>query len=363
MESLEPLALKTCRRRLLRWFEKNARDLPWRRTRDVYAIWISEIMLQQTQVQQALPYYLRFMQRFPDVAALAAAPLDEVLKQWEGMGYYARARNLHRAAGQIMEEHDGRFPAEVKSVTALAGIGAYTAAAILSIAFGRPLAVVDGNVIRVISRLHAWPGDARSTAGKQRLQEMAQRLLDARAPGTFNEAMMELGALICTPQNPLCRGCPVRACCRAFGRGEAERFPLKATPRPRPHHHMTAAVIWKDGTILIARRPEKGLLGGLWELPGGRQEAGEGLEEALARATAETLDIGIAIGGLYARLNHAYTHFSITLHVFTCRYLSGAPRAALHSDWRWVAPCDLDRFAFPRAHRRIIDQLLREAQP
>lgn len=346
-----------CRRLLLRWFAANARDLPWRRDRAVYAVWISEIMLQQTQVQQALPYYLRFMERFPTVAALAAAPIDAVLKAWEGMGYYARARNLHRAAGQIMARHGGHFPADAESVRALAGIGPYTAAAILSIAFNQPLAVVDGNVIRVLSRLHAWPGDAKTTSGKKEIQERAQSLLDPAAPGAFNEAMMELGALICTPQNPLCTACPLAACCQALAQGAPEKFPVKSAKKLRPHYQIAAGLIWKKEKLLIVRRPESGLLGGLWELPGGKQEAGEVLEATVAREAAKKLGIKIKVGSFFSRVDHAYTHFSITLHVYHCRHLKGTPYPHEHSDWRWVSIAELDDYAFSRSNRRIIEQL------
>jgi len=353
----DPTSLRRCRRLLLRWFAANARDLPWRRDCAVYAVWISEIMLQQTQVQQALPYYLRFMERFPTVAALAAAPIDAVLKAWEGMGYYARARNLHRAAGQIMARHGGHFPADAESVRALAGIGPYTAAAILSIAFNQPLAVVDGNVIRVLSRLHAWPGDAKTTSGKKEIQERAQSLLDPAAPGAFNEAMMELGALICTPQNPLCTACPLAACCQALAQGAPEKFPVKSAKKLRPHYQIAAGLIWKKEKLLIVRRPESGLLGGLWELPGGKQEAGEVLEATVAREAAKKLGIKIKVGSFFSRVDHAYTHFSITLHVYHCRHLKGTPYPHEHSDWRWVSIAELDDYAFSRSNRRIIEQL------
>ncbi len=350
--------LQQCRAALLDWFGASARRLPWRENRDPYRVWISEIMLQQTQVKQALPYFERFLARFPEVAALAAAPLDEVLKAWEGMGYYARARNLHRAAGQIMHEHGGRFPQTPEAVRALPGIGVYTAAAILSIAFGRPEVVVDGNVARVIARLAAVSAEARSAAGRQTIAALAAAFFDPERPGDFNEAMMELGALICTPRSPACTACPVAACCAARREGEPERYPVKRPSRAKPHHQIAAALIWRGRELLIARRPEKGLLGGLWEFPGGKQEPGERLEETAVREAAEEVGLEIRVVEKFMSVEHAYTHFSITLHVFHCVWLSGEPACKACSDWRWVTAAELQSYAFPRANGRVIEALL-----
>ena len=352
--------LQRCRAALLAWFDASARVLPWREDRDPYRIWISEIMLQQTQVRQALPYYERFLARFPDIPSLAAAPLDAVLKAWEGMGYYARARNLHRAAGEIMTRYGGRFPQEREAVLGLPGIGAYTAAAILSIAFGRPEVVVDGNVARVIARLTAMAEEARAAAGRKRIEAMAAAFFDPGRPGDFNEAMMELGAVICTPRAPACALCPVAACCAALAEGAPERYPVKSPPRARPHHEIAAALIWQEGRLLIARRPEKGLLGGLWEFPGGKQESGESLEQTAVREAAEELGVEIEVVARFISVDHAYTHFSITLHLFHCRYLGGDPACRACSDWRWIAPEQLREYAFPRANLRAIEVLLEE---
>ncbi len=352
--------LQQCRENLLGWFGGSARILPWRENRDPYRIWVSEIMLQQTQVQQALPYYERFLGRFPDVAALAAAPLDAVLKAWEGMGYYARARNLHRAAAEIVQKHGGKFPSQPDEVRQLPGIGPYTAAAILSIAFGRPEAVVDGNVVRVITRLTAMAEESKSAAGRKKIAAIAQGFLDPGRPGDFNEAVMELGAMVCTPKAPLCSTCPLAACCAARAQGDPERFPVKAAAKARPHHQIAAALIWRDGELLIARRLEKGLLGGLWEFPGGKQEGDEALERTVVREVAEELGIVVEAGRHYMSVNHAYTHFSITLHAFHCFYRSGEPACLGCSDWRWILPARLGEYAFPRANVKIIEKLLQE---
>jgi A/G-specific adenine glycosylase len=314
-------------------------------------------MLQQTQVQQVLPYYDRFLALFPDVAVLAAAPLDVVLKSWEGLGYYARARNLHRAAQEIMTRHSGRFPDAPEAVRALPGIGAYTAAAILSIAFGRPEVVVDGNVIRVVTRLAALPEEKGSAAGRKKIADLAAAFFDPARPGDFNEAMMELGALICTPRGPACSACPVAACCAALRVGDPERYPVKSPARVKPRYQIAAAMIWREGRLLIARRPEKGLLGGLWEFPGGKQEAGESLEQTAVREAAEEVGVEIAVVEKFMQVDHAYTHFSIVLHAFHCRYIGGDPVCRACSDWRWIEPGRLHEFAFPRANGRIIEAL------
>ncbi|HPI72134.1 MAG TPA: A/G-specific adenine glycosylase [bacterium] len=346
------------RRRLLTWFRANRRDLPWRRKRTAYCIWISEIMLQQTQVQQVIPYYRRFCKQFPSIKKLANARLDQVLKVWEGMGYYARARHLLQAARMIQKQHAGVFPQDYNAVRRLPGIGPYTAAAILSIAFQQRYAVVDGNVVRVLSRLAAFPGEVQTTGNKKILQTLADTLLPVKGPGDFNEAVMELGALLCTPTAPHCGVCPLARCCRARQQGEPERFPFKRAKKKRPHHEVAAAIIWRQGRILLARRPERGLLGGLWEFPGGKREKGETLEQTAVREVREELGVRVRVRKFFFKVNHQYTHFSVTLNVFHCDWVSGRPRPIGCSGWRWVLPKELERFAFPRANGKIIEALL-----
>ncbi|OPZ72943.1 MAG: putative A/G-specific adenine glycosylase YfhQ [bacterium ADurb.Bin478] len=350
--------IRSIRRRLLTWFRANRRDLPWRRHRTAYGVWISEILLQQTQVQQVIPYYRRFCKAFPSLKKLADARLDQVLKVWEGMGYYARARHLLQAARIIQKEHAGFFPQDYDAVRRLPGIGPYTAAAILSIAFQQRYAVVDGNVARVVSRLAAFSGEVQSTANKKILQAMADTLLPASTPGDFNEAMMELGALLCTPAAPQCGVCPLARCCRARQQGEPERFPVKRAKKKRPHHEVAAAIIWRQGRILLARRLEQGLLGGLWEFPGGKREKGETLEQTVVREVREELGVRVRVREFFIKVDHQYSHFSVTLHVFHCDWVSGSPQPLGCSDWRWVRPKDLETFAFPRANGKIIKVLL-----
>jgi len=316
-------------------------------------------MLQQTQVETVIPYYQRFLKNFPNVSALASANLSTVLKAWEGLGYYARARNLHKAARVILDQYGGLLPAEYALLKEIPGIGDYTAAAVASIAFSEPVPVLDGNVRRVLARWIAWREDPASPDGGRMLRQAAEKLLDRAHPGLWNQALMELGAILCIPRRPRCGECPVRKGCEAFRLGLTDEIPLRKKRKPRPHYQVTAAVIEKAGRLLIARRHEKGLLGGLWEFPGGKQEMGESLEEALRRELQEELAIDVEVGEKICAVDHAYTHFSITLHVFRCRLDSGRPQAIGCAAWKWVKPAELDQYAFPRADRRVIEILRR----
>jgi len=355
----DTIRAKRFRKKLLVWFETELRDLPWRDTKDPYKIWISEIMLQQTQVKKVIPYYLKFIESFPDINSLAQAELSQVLKIWEGLGYYARARNLHKAARQLKNNFNGVFPADFDSIKKLPGIGQYTAAAIMSIAYQQQHAVVDGNVSRVICRIFKINEQPKSGVGKQIIQQRAQKLLATDNPGDYNQAIMELGALVCTPRSPKCEICPVEEFCQAQKSGQQLDYPAKAPKKQRPHNIIAAGIIHKDDKILIARRPEEGLLGGLWEFPGGKLEDGETLEQAVKREVLEELGIQVKVNGLYAKINHQYTHFTITLFAYNCEYLSGKPQTIGCTDWRWVTLNEIDEYAFPRANRKILDQLLK----
>jgi len=343
--------------RLLAWFSENSRSLPWRFTSDPYAIVVAEFMLHQTRVSTVLAYYDRFLQRFPSWEALARSSLDDVLKSWEGMGYYARARNLHRLARQVSDPYRGQLPQSKEALRALPGIGEYTAGAILSMVFGQDEPAIDGNVRRVLSRLFALTADPGTHPGRRQILQAARSLLPPGQAGTFNQALMDLGALICTPRHPACPACPWVENCLARQRGLQDELPIRSPSRPLPHYDVAAAVIWREGKILIAQRPPSGLLGGLWEFPGGKRLADESLKDCAAREVREELLIEIEVGPLLARIDHAYTHFRITLHAFTCRYEGGEPRAIGCTAWRWVRPEKLDQYAFPAANRRIIDQL------
>ena len=315
-------------------------------------------MLQQTRVDQAQPYYDRFVAAFPTVRALAEADLDVVLRQWEGLGYYARARNLHRAAQIVSGQYEGRLPSTYEALRALPGIGPYTARAILSIAFGLPHAALDANVRRVLSRLCAL---ARGT--ETELQRLASSLLDRERPGDFNQALMELGALVCAPKAPQCARCPLSLVCGAFAEGVPEAYPERRKRPNVPHHDVATGVLFdRQGRLLIQRRSEESMLGGLWELPGGKREGDESIEDACRRELREELGIDVEVGELVDKVNHAYTHFKITMYAFRCCIREGAPKSAGGLPLRWVLLSDLDGYAFPRANRRILDALVRNSR-
>ena len=344
--------------KLLSWFHQHKRDLPWRRTINPYHIWVSEIMLQQTRVETVIPYYQKFLKEFPTIKDLAKAPLNKVLKLWEGLGYYARARNLHKAAQFVLKKNQGKMPKSFEEVSSLSGIGRYTAGAICSIAYGEKVQVLDGNVIRVLTRLYAIQEDPRKTEINQKLWQLATELLPAKNPGDMNQALMELGATVCTPRNPTCLICPVEGFCEARKQGLIDSIPLRKEKKKLPHYNISAGVIWKEKKILIGQRPHQGLLGGLWEFPGGKQEKGETLQECLKREIKEELDIDIKVEDFILKVNHAYSHFAITLHVFHCRYQKGKPKKIGCADFKLVTPKQLRNYAFPAANQPVIEHLL-----
>jgi A/G-specific adenine glycosylase len=350
---------------LLTWYSKTGRDLPWRNTRDPYAIWISEIMLQQTQVKTVIPYYERWLEAFPAIAPLATADLQQVLKLWEGLGYYARARNLHKAAQKVFNKYNGVFPNTYEAVIALPGIGQTTAGGILSAAFNQPLPILDGNVKRVLARLVGLEQPPK-LAMKQ-LWQQSTEILDPQNPRDFNQALMDLGATICTAKQPNCANCPWggaspvqrQSPCHAYRFNLQSQLPMTEPRAPLPHKQIGVAVIWNDDRqILIDRRKPEGLLGGLWEFPGGKIEPGETVEACIIREIQEELGIEIAVGDRLLTLDHAYTHFRVTLNVHHCRYLKGEPQPLECDEIRWVQPDELSQFAFPKANVKIIEALL-----
>lgn len=343
---------------LIDWFKTDREDWPWRQTDDPYRIWLSEIMLQQTQIATVIPYYERFLERFPTVEALAIAPLDDVLKLWEGLGYYSRARNLHKAAQMVVAEFGGKFPASIEGLRRLPGVGPYTAGAVGSIAFGLDAPLVDGNVIRVLTRWFDIADDVTQAKIKRQLWDLAEDILPRGRAAVWNEGLMELGQRICLPTSPACDHCPVADHCVAYAAGVQEQRPVKAPPAPIPHYDVTAGVIRReDGKMLIAQRPLDKMLGGLWEFPGGKREEGESLENCLRREIREELAVDIEVGGQIATIKHAYTHFRITLYVFACRHLVGEPQAVEVADWAWVTHADLDRYAFSSTDQQIIQAI------
>lgn len=340
-------------RELLRWFSENARDLPWRQNRTPYRVWISEVMLQQTQVEKVRDYFDRFMACFPTVHVLAAASLEEVLKLWEGLGYYSRARSLHKAAKLVVEKYEGQLPRDVKALRALPGIGAYSSAAIASIAFNLQAAAVDGNVRRVMARYLAEPSPSSAD-----LEQSVSLLISSETPGKFTEALMELGAVICRPQNPQCPLCPWQAQCRAQQVGQQSAYPVPKARKAIPHYDVVAAVtVREDNRVLVARRPQDAMLGGLWEFPGGKREVGESLADALQRELDEEMDIGIEVGKEVVVINHAYTHFRITLYAFYCLLISGTPRCIECTDFRWATMKEIRELPMAVTDRKIAETI------
>ncbi len=338
---------------LLSWYDANAHDLPWRRTKDPYCIWVSEIMLQQTQVETVLPFYQRFMEALPNIWALAGASEDEVLKLWEGLGYYTRARNLREAAKIIVNDMGGTFPSTAEGLRMLPGIGRYTAGAIASIAYDIPAAAVDGNIKRIYARLLAERRPLEDPHANERLWEMAERTLPEDRPGDFNQALMDLGAAICRPRKPACEKCPLEPHCAARAAGLEAKLPKREAKRPVPHYEIVAALIERRGRYLIGRRPPGGLLGGLWELPGGKVKPGEVFERALHREIREEVGLSVAVKKRVALVYHAYSHFTIDMHVYSCAVLHGRTRAKIHTELKWIKPEEFDEYAFPAANRKI----------
>ena len=350
---------------LLYWWDQNRIDLPWRRTSDPYAIWVAEIMLQQTQVATVIPYYDRWMARFPTIGELAKSSLDEVLKFWQGLGYYSRARNLHSAAKQIMDVYNGRVPREHAQLMKLPGIGRYTAGAIASIAFAQPVPVLDGNIIRVLSRLADIPDDVTRAETRKELWQMATELVPVERPGDYNQALMELGQRVCLPISPQCTTCPLEPFCLSRERGTHFERPVRPPRKRTPHFDVVAGIIWRsqiaeDGQFLISRRPLDGMLGGLWEFPGGKVNELETREQALKREIIEELGIDIEVGRYLCTIKHAYTHFRITLHAYHAQHVAGEPQHLGVADHAWITLDDLDRFPFAVTDLRIIEALKQE---
>ncbi len=339
------------------WYRLFKRDLPWRANPDPYHVWVSEVMLQQTQVRTVIPYYNRFLQRFPTLQQLAAADLDQVLKAWEGLGYYARARNLHKAAIIVAEKYDGILPEDEKELRRLPGIGEYIASAVLSIAMGRPHAVVDGNVKRMIARLRQMDTPVNKPDTNRVFFEIAQRLLAKKDAGDHNQAMMELGALICTPNSPDCGRCPVNGQCGAFLTDSVDAFPKKVQKSRVPLFHIATGVVCKGRNVLITHRKPEGLLGGLWEFPGGKILGGETPERACIREIKEEVNLDVEPIARIARIRHAYTHFKIVMHVFQCRFLGGRVRLNGPVGFRWIRLKDIRRYPLPGANHKFLGEL------
>ena len=338
---------KSIQTRLLEWFEKNKRDLPWRKTGDPYAIWVSEIMLQQTQVITVLPYYQKFLKSFSTIHHLARADLSRVLKIWEGLGYYSRARNLHRASQIVIKHFDGRIPDTPKDLLSLPGIGQSTAGAILSFAFNTDAAILDGNAKRVLSRLFAVSASSKKRKTENTLWQISESLIPKGLSNPFNQALMDLGSMICAPTDPSCPKCPLRGLCKGRRSGEPERFPLKVPKKKIPRVEAVGAVILRDGRVLLNQRPQSGLLGGLWEFPNGESKSklSGRLRGEIKKETGMNVEVKESIGPF----KHTFSHVKLTLYVYQCQPFNGRVRG------KWVPIKNLPLFPMPRVHRRIAE--------
>ncbi len=350
--------LNSLAEQLLNWYRAHARNLPWRVNPDPYKVWVSEVMLQQTRVETALPYYERWLERFPTLDSLAAASQQEVLSAWEGLGYYSRARNLHQAAQIVMAEYGGKLPQDVKHLCRLPGIGRYTAGAIASIAFGNDEPALDGNIRRVLARVFDIRHPVRSRESEESLWQLASTHLPPGQAGEYNQALMELGALICTPRQPNCSLCPINDICLALSLGVQGERPVKPAKAPIPHYIVSSAIIQRNEQVLIAQRPQEGLLGGMWEFPGGKIEPGEDLMTGLKREICEELGVEIEVGAAYGVYQHAYTHFRVTLHAFLCKLNGNHPVNLYHSKLAWVTPPGLANYPMGKIDRQIANTLL-----
>lgn len=338
--------------RLLNWYHKNKRTLPWRDHPDAYAVWVSEIMLQQTRVETVIPYFEKWMRLFPSVVDLAEASEQEVLAAWEGLGYYSRARNLHKASKIVARKYDGNLPDDLVELIMLPGIGRYTAGAIASIAFGKDEPALDGNLKRVYARLFDSEESVDSPAGEKWLWDIARCNLPKGKAGDFNQALMDLGATICIPKNPRCLICPLMKLCQACANGTQQLRPVRKPKKMVPHYVQVAGVVMRRGKVLLVQRPPKGLLGGMWEFPNGRVD-GDPAEE-LAKALRSEYNLKVQRREALGVVQHAYTHFRVTVHAFRCDFSS----MSNEQEFKWVALNDLDDYPMGKVDRQIADSIL-----
>jgi A/G-specific adenine glycosylase len=347
---------KQIQAKLLQWFKKNKRDLPWRNTKDPYAIWVSEIMLQQTQVNTVIPYYKKFLKSFPTVGHLAKSDLSKVLKVWEGLGYYSRARNLHRASQIVLNQFHGKIPNSQKDLLRLPGIGRSTAGAILSFAFAKEAPILDGNAKRVLSRLFTVSGNPGEKKTEQLLWKISESLIPRGYSNPFNQALMDLGSMLCTPKDPQCPRCPLRDLCKGKASGEPERFPAKSIKKKIPHIEAVAAVIQQNGKVLLKQRPPKGLLGGLWDFPNWRIQGEGRLRLRLRNRIQKEMGINVEVKESIGTFRQTFSHFKLTLQVLHCQSLNGKAKG------KWVPIRNLHLFPMSRIHRKIAETIDGEAR-
>lgn len=360
----DPNVVRRTRRNLLAWFDRNRRDLPWRRDRDPYRIWVSEVMLQQTQVATVIAYFDRFLTAFPTVAALAAAPEQHVLRLWEGLGYYRRARSLWQAARILAADHDSRIPNDADVLGRLPGFGRYTVGAVLSQAFDRRLPILEANSQRVLSRFFGRRDDPRTGPGHRWLWKAAEGLLPRKRVGDFNQALMELGSLLCTPTTPRCGECPVRADCEAHRLGLQAQIPPPARPTERVAVREAAVVVCRDERVLLVQRPDTAnRWAGMWEFPHAPLKPDEMPSTAANRLLSELTGITARVGGLLLTVKHGVTRFQITLDCFVAVHAAGEFRPGAYSEGRWILPGELDAYPVSSPQRRLAAAVQRRGAP
>lgn len=341
------------RRNLLGWYDQHARDLPWRDEKDPYRVWVSEVMLQQTRVETVIPYYQRWLAKFPALDDLANADEQDVLKAWEGLGYYSRARNLLKAAKILQNELSGKFPQEMDELKKLPGIGSYIAGAIASIAFKQKTPALDGNGKRVLARLVAFREPVNLDKNARVLGNYLMELLPDERAGDFNQAIMDLGSRVCLPRRPKCGECPLQSFCEAYRQGAQLEIPIRTSKRLVPHYQVVAAVIRNQGRVLIDQRRSGDLLGGMWEYPGGKVEKGESLPDAIVREIHEELGLEIQAGNILNVYEHAYTHFSVEVHAIECEIVAGKPQALEADAITWATINRLEDYPMGKVDRMI----------
>ena len=342
---------------ILSWYNKNKKQFPWRDINNPYKIWVSEIMLQQTQVQTVIPFYNRWVLKFPSIKDVAKATDDELFKYWEGLGYYQRAQNLRSACIQILNDYDGVIPKHKKTLMELKGIGDYTSSAIASIAFNKAHYVIDGNVKRVMSRLLCLSDFLSNSMNK--VDNFLSHHISHKSPGDFNQALMDLGRYICTPKNPKCLDCPISNYCSAYLDNKTDRYPQKNYKKKiLPHYDIGVGIIWSNNKILITKRKKEGLLGGLWEFPGGKINKNETHKECIKREIKEELNIAVNISNFIVKVNHKYSHFGITLYAYHCHYKKGEIKCNTSDAFKWISPNTFSNYPFPRANHHIFPHII-----
>ena len=335
--------------KILKWYIENKRELPWRKTKNIYHIWISEIMLQQTQVNTVIPYYNNWIKKFKNIHSVAKSSEDIILKYWEGLGYYARARNFHKASKIILNDNINLNKITYKKFNDLPGVGDYTSAAVFSIVKKKCLPAIDTNVKRVISRYLAL----NNQKDNKKINNFLIKNISNLNPGDFNQAIMEIGALLCKPKNPNCLKCPINNNCIAYLKNKVMDYSIKNKILKRPNYKIVVGVIWKNNKIFIAKRKSIGLLGGLWEFPGGKKEKNENNHECLIREILEELNIEIKVLSFIKKIKHTYSHFSIDLNAYHCIYVKGNPKPKTSSEIKLISLNELSKFPFPKANHKI----------